>query len=108
ILQAKCAGCHNSDKAKGGLILTDSSSILKGGENGKVFIAGNALTSLMIQRILKDIEDEHRMPPKGKPQLSIDEVSLLRSWIQSGGKFDVPLSFFKEKDTLFQSVKAIY
>lgn len=108
ILQAKCAGCHNADKAKGGLILTDSSSILKGGENGKVFIAGNALTSLMIERILMDIDNEHRMPPKGKPQLSIDEVSLLRSWIQRGGKFDVPLSAFREQDTLFQSVKAVY
>ncbi len=108
ILKAKCASCHNSDKAKGGLILTDSSSILKGGENGKVFTAGNALTSLMIERIMLDIEHEHKMPPKGKPQLSIDEVALLKSWIQSGGKFDVPLSSFAVQDTLYQSVKFIY
>lgn len=108
ILQAKCVGCHNSSKPKGGLVLSDSSSILKGGENGKVFIAGNALTSLMIERILLDIEHEHKMPPKGKPQLSIDEVSLLRAWIQSGGKFDVPLSAFAVQDTLFQAVKSVY
>jgi len=108
ILQAKCVGCHNINKPKGGLILSDSLSILKGGENGKVFIAGNALTSLMIERILLDIEDEHRMPPKGKSQLSIDEVSLLRSWVQSGGRFNVPLSAFREQDTLFQAVKTVY
>src|SRR5690606_32692763 len=76
--------------------------------NGKVFISGNALTSLMIERILLDIEHEHKMPPKGKPQLSIDEVSLLRAWIQSGGKFDVPLSAFAGQDTLFQAVKSVY
>lgn len=108
ILQDKCMGCHNSSKPKGDLVLSDSASILKGGKNGKLFLAGNPATSLMIQRLLLDIEDQHRMPPKGKPQLSIDEISLLNAWVQSGGKFNVPLATFSERDTLFQSVKAVY
>ncbi|MDR2275941.1 MAG: chitobiase/beta-hexosaminidase C-terminal domain-containing protein [Sphingobacterium sp.] len=108
ILQAKCMGCHNSNKPKGGLVLSDSTGILKGGKNGKLFIAGDPVNSLMIERLLLDIENQHRMPPKGKPQLSIDEISLLRAWVKSGGKFNVPLSVFSEQDTLFQSAKAIY
>lgn len=108
ILQAKCMGCHNSSKPKGDLILSDSSSILKGGKNGKLFIAGDPIKSLMIERLLLDIENQHRMPPKGKPQLSIDEISLLKAWVKSGGKFDVPLSAFNDQDTLYQSVRAVY
>ena len=108
ILQAKCMACHNSSKPKGDLILSDSSSILKGGKNGNLFLAGNPATSLMIQRLLLDIEDQHHMPPKGKTQLSIDEIALLKAWVQSGGKFNVPLIAFGEHDTLFQSVKAVY
>ncbi|MFZ4260437.1 c-type cytochrome domain-containing protein [Sphingobacterium sp. HJSM2_6] len=108
ILQAKCMSCHNSSKAKGNLILSDSSSMLKGGKNGKLFTAGDPIKSLMIERLLLDIENQHRMPPKGKPQLSIDEISLLKAWIKSGGKFDEPLAAFNEQDSLYQSVKAVY
>ncbi|MGE8292039.1 MAG: c-type cytochrome domain-containing protein [Sphingobacterium sp.] len=108
IFQAKCMGCHNSNKPKGGLILSDSTAILKGGKNGKLFIAGNPMNSLMIERLLLDIENQHRMPPKGKPQLTIDEIALLRAWVKSGGKFNVPLAAFSEQDTLFQSAKAVY
>ena len=108
ILQAKCMSCHSSSKPKGNLILTDSISILKGGKHGKLFISGDPMKSLMIDRLLLDIENQHRMPPKGKPQLSIDEINLLKAWIKSGGKFDIPLSAFKEQDTLYQSVKAVY
>ncbi len=108
ILQAKCMSCHSSSKAKGNLILSDSSSILKGGKNGQLFLAGEPMKSLMIERLLLDIENQHRMPPKGKPQLSIDEISLLKAWVKSGGKFDVPLSAFNEQDSLYQSVKAVY
>ena len=108
ILQAKCMGCHNSSKPKGELILSDSTSILQGGKNGILFTTGNPATSLLIQRLLLDIEDQHHMPPKGKTQLSIDEIALLKNWVQSGGQFNVPLMAFGEQDSLFQSVKAVY
>lgn len=108
IFQAKCMGCHNSNKPKGGLVLSDSTAIAQGGKSGKLFIAGDPMKSLMIERLLLDIEHQHRMPPKGKPQLSIDEIALLRAWVNSGGKFNMPLAAFSEQDTLFQSVKAVY
>ncbi len=108
VLQAKCVSCHNNNKPKGGLILTDSAAILKGGKNGKAFIAGNPLNSMMIERILLDLDHQHRMPPKGKPQLSADEIMLLKAWVTSGAKFNVPLSAFREQDTLYQAIKTIY
>jgi hypothetical protein len=51
IFEAKCQSCHNADKTKGGLKLTDEQSILKGGKKGKLFVAGNPQISLLLQRI---------------------------------------------------------
>ena len=74
ILEAKCIGCHNPDKLKGKLILTDSASIHKGGKTGKLFVAGNPDKSLLIQRIHLPHENKKHMPPAGKTQLTPDET----------------------------------
>ncbi|MBL7762725.1 MAG: hypothetical protein JNL23_04795, partial [Chitinophagaceae bacterium] len=70
ILEKKCAGCHNPDKMKGELILTDSISIMKGGKSGKLFIPGDADLSLILERIHLPWEEKKHMPPEGKPQLT--------------------------------------
>src|SRR3546814_197877 len=41
VLEEKCFSCHNPDKAKGELILTDTAGILAGGENGTLFQPGD-------------------------------------------------------------------
>jgi len=48
ILRKKCSGCHNPDKMKGELILTDTLSILKGGKTGKLFVPGDPEISLLL------------------------------------------------------------
>ena len=40
-LETKCFACHNEAKAKGGLLLTTTEGILKGGENGEVILGNN-------------------------------------------------------------------
>lgn len=108
ILETKCIGCHNDKKPKGKLILTDTASLLAGGKNGKLFVAGSPEESLIIERLLLDIDHKHRMPPKGKPQLTNGELTLIQAWVSHGAKFNLPLSFLAERDTLFQAVKMVY
>lgn len=87
IFKSKCNSCHNSGKVKGGLILTDTIAIKKGGDNGVLFIAQQAENSLLLQRIhLPEEVDEH-MPPKGKKQLSDEEIKLLQWWISGKAEF---------------------
>ncbi|MFN7119063.1 MAG: c-type cytochrome domain-containing protein, partial [Saprospiraceae bacterium] len=88
ILQEKCVSCHNANKQKGKLRLDEPEFILKGGKNGAVVVAGNAAESELIKRLLLELNDEHHMPPKGKPQPSEEEITLLKWWIAEGCSFD--------------------
>jgi mono/diheme cytochrome c family protein len=99
IFEAKCVSCHQPSKSKGGLIMTDTSSFAKGGEKGPIFIKGNADSSRMIQYALLPMEDELHMAPKGKPQLTEDEVELIKAWIASGGDFHRKVNEYDLKDT---------
>lgn len=83
IISAKCNNCHNPSKAKGGLIMTTVDDLLKGGENGSIFDADEPLFSPMLARINLPLEEKEHMPPKGKKQLTTDEIRLLEWWIQN-------------------------
>ena len=88
ILQAKCTQCHSASKSKGDLRMDQLALLVKGGENGPAFIAGKGAESDMIKRcLLPENEDEH-MPPKGKPQLTADQIALLSWWIDQGAPAD--------------------
>ncbi|MCL6293870.1 c-type cytochrome domain-containing protein [Jejuia spongiicola] len=88
IFEKKCNVCHNNDKAKGGLLLVDSESILKGGENGKVVIAGNASKSELYRRITLDPNHKEFMPTEGRTPLTNEETLLIKWWINEGLAFD--------------------
>lgn len=83
ILKSKCYSCHNAGKQKGGLQMDDLSSLMKGGKNGKVIIAGDDLNSQLITRLLLPIDDDKHMPPKEKPQLTESQITLLQWWIKN-------------------------
>ncbi|MEO6150035.1 MAG: c-type cytochrome domain-containing protein, partial [Mucilaginibacter sp.] len=77
IFQSKCVSCHNADKIKGGLLLTDPEAIMKGGKNGNFIVAGKPELSLLLKRVHLPQEDKEHMPPKGKTQLTDQEALLL-------------------------------
>lgn len=84
VLTAKCNKCHSEEKSKGDLRMDTYEMAIKGGENGKNFVAGNLKDSLSIVRIvLPDSDDEH-MPPEGKDQLTPEEIALLKWWVEQG------------------------
>lgn len=98
ILYNKCQKCHNSSKKKGNLRLDLPDLILKGGKHGPVVIAGNSSKSEIYTRLLLPEEDEKRMPPKGKTQISEDEIEIIKWWIDEG-KADFKLTVAQVKQT---------
>ena len=88
ILKDKCYGCHSNIKQKGKLRLDEKAWILKGGEDGIIIHAGEAMNSVLYKNILLDPVDEKHMPPKGKPQITDQERMLLEWWINTGASFD--------------------
>ena len=108
ILEAKCLNCHSASKAKGGLVLADTTSLMRGGESGPALVKGSVSQSLMIERLLLDLDHEHRMPPKGKPQLTPDELALINAWIASGADFSGPLAALSPDDTIRHLAAALY
>ena len=88
ILEAKCMSCHNDRKAKDGFNMAQTALLSKGGEEGPPWLAGQPDSSLMIRRIMLALDDDRHMPPKGKPQLSPQEIELLHRWIADGADLE--------------------
>ncbi len=91
ILNNKCLSCHNPKRRKGELLLHTEKDILKGGENGEVIIAKNALQSELFRRINLPKTDEDHMPPKDKSQPTKEEISLIGAWIDAGPDFEMSI-----------------
>jgi len=107
VLMAKCAYCHNDQKMKGGLNMKDIASMIKGGKNGAMWVSGDPEKSLMIQRMLLDLDDKNHMPPKGKTQLSSAEMHLFAEWIRAGANAKKTYHALAETDTLKKIIAKI-
>jgi uncharacterized membrane protein/mono/diheme cytochrome c family protein len=88
ILEMRCVQCHNTSKQKGDLRMDELALLLKGGKGGPALVAGKSEESDMIRRCLLPEKDDEHMPPKGKPQLSSDQIALLSWWIDQGAPAD--------------------
>jgi uncharacterized membrane protein len=100
ILDQKCVSCHNADKVKGQLMLTDAESLLKGGKSGRLFVPGNPQVSLLLERIHLPLEEKKHMPPSGKPQLTAEEVQLLALWVKANADFKQKVITLPANDSL--------
>jgi uncharacterized membrane protein len=106
ILRGKCLSCHNEQKQKGGLSMETEASMLKGGKHGKLWDNTIPENSLLLIRAHLPIDAKEHMPPKGKPQLTNDELEILRIWIKSGASFSQKAADLAETDSLRQYLKA--
>jgi uncharacterized membrane protein/mono/diheme cytochrome c family protein len=95
ILEARCVQCHNASKKKGDLRMDELALLLKGGEGGPAFVSGKSAESDMIKRCLLEERDDDHMPPKGKPQLTTDQITLLAWWIDQGAPSDKKVADLK-------------
>lgn len=100
ILSVHCTNCHNANKKKGDLRMDTFEHLIKGGENGAVFVAGKSIDSEMLKRCLLPLENDEHMPPKGKPQLSDNQIALLTWWIDQGAPVDKKVADLKADDKI--------
>lgn len=100
ILKEKCMNCHNTSKSKGDLSFETEAQILKGGKNGSLWDLSAKHLGLLLQRVHLPIETEEHMPPKGKAQLTVEEIEILHHWVKNGSSFTQKISELPENDTL--------
>ena len=100
VLINKCLECHNEKKMKGGLNLSTFVSFQRGGKTGAAFTVGDPDQSLFIQRALLNMDDNKHMPPKGKMQLTQEELFLFREWTKRNADTLLRLHQIDIKDTL--------
>ncbi len=81
LLVEQCYKCHSAQaaKVKGGLLLDSKQGIAKGGEGGKVLVAGEPEKSRLIEA-LRWTDPEMKMPPK--KQLTAQQIQWFEAWVK--------------------------
>ncbi len=95
IFKEKCVSCHNDSKTKGGLNMSTIAKLLKGGKNGPIWKAGDLVHSKFLARAILPLENKEHMPPKGRNQLSPDEIKVLTNWVKEGALSNQKISDLK-------------
>lgn len=88
MFESKCYNCHGPKKQKGKLRLDSRESIIKGGEDGKTIVPGKAEESELVKRLLLPLANKDHMPPRGKPQLSREQIDVIKWWVAEGVDFN--------------------
>ena len=104
LLKLRCYNCHAALKQKNGLRLDGALFIKKGGKNGKIFVAGNTFKSPLYTSLVLPIDDEKHMPPKGKHQLSQNEILIIERWIKSGASFEDIIDTINNKEVANKNI----
>lgn len=100
ILDRTCVQCHGSGKQKGDLRLDNLKDMLKGGKEGPVIIIGKSAESELIKRCLLPLNDEKHMAPKGKTQLTENQIALISWWIDQGAPDEKKVAELKSNDAV--------
>jgi len=91
ILAEHCLKCHGQDEKqrKAKLRLDDRDNTLA----MKSIIPGDADGSELIKRLLTHDEDEIMPPPKERRPLTAEQITILKTWIAEGARYDKHWSF---------------
>lgn len=84
LLEAHCLKCHSGEKPKADFRLTSREAALRGGRNGVDIIPGQSGKSVLIYAVAGQIEDLQMPPPGRGTPLTLEQVALLRAWIDQG------------------------
>src|SRR5262245_4124690 len=85
ILRKTCIACHGSVVAASGLRLDSRRSALAGGYSGPVIKPGQSAGSRLIH-LVAGLEEGKVMPLQGD-RLSLEQVGLMRAWIDQGAEW---------------------
>ena len=87
VFDAHCVECHGDDDPEGDLVLLNRASLMKGGEDGPVIVAGNPDRSRLNRMV--EWRQKPYMPfvKKGrKKKLPADAIAILRAWVADGAR----------------------
>lgn len=86
LINTYCIDCHEDDDPDGGYDMSTHAGMLKAGEKaGPGVIPGDPDGSPLVKYIRGELQP--RMPKK-EAALSVEELHMIRSWIQAGAKDD--------------------
>jgi hypothetical protein len=90
IFEKSCTKCHDGVKPKARLRLDSLEGVLKGGEDGKVVLAGDSAGSMLVHNVAHaGNADDYMPPPRNKAgiqPLTKEQIGLIRAWIDQGAK----------------------
>jgi mono/diheme cytochrome c family protein len=86
-LVTTCGQCHLGNNPRGGFSVATFERMMKGGESGRVIVAGN-LEGSRLWRLVN--ADEAPVMPAGQGRITRKWHADLRTWITEGAKFDGP------------------
>jgi len=98
ILNVKCISCHNPDKLKGELDLTNIEKIMKGGKSGNTIVAGDLEKSELFHRITLPQSSSKFMPADNQPILTPIEIGFIKRWIESGADYKKNITALQADD----------
>jgi uncharacterized membrane protein len=117
LLKRYCYECHSeagvnpvhaAGKVKGKLLMTSIESLQKGGSSDQpALVPGDVASSLMIEVMHYEIDDEEHMPPEDSDQPSADEVALLEWWIKAGAPTDKTVAEAGGAEAFFPAIEAL-
>ena len=90
MFEKSCLKCHSGEKPKSKYRIDTLANAIKGGESGEAaIIPGNSAKSPMAAYV-SDLVEDMEMPPTEKrdkyPQLTKEQIGLIRAWIDQGAK----------------------
>ena len=81
IFRESCFGCHNADKTKGGLNLTNYATMMQGGGSGAAIAPGDPDASYLFQLVTHQSEPHM---PLNSPKLPDEKLAIIRRFIEEG------------------------
>ncbi|HVR35137.1 MAG TPA: c-type cytochrome domain-containing protein [Methylomirabilota bacterium] len=92
IFEASCAECHGPKRQKSKYRLDDPEIAVKGGSSGEAaIIPGTPEKSVLLLQAAGLIKDMEMPPVENRdrfPQLTPEQLGLIRAWIAQGAKFE--------------------
>ena len=107
VLQQKCYSCHNAEKSKGNLQMQTKELLTKGGKSGRLWDTTKADLGILLSRVHLPLDDKKHMPPRGKVQLTDEEVVLLAEWIKAGSSFNQMVSSLSVQSPVYSYAQNI-
>jgi hypothetical protein len=91
LLERSCLPCHSGERPKGGFLVTQRATVLRGGKRGEPAVVPGKPEASPMLRFVQDSVEDLEMPPLARrekyPPLTKDEVAKLSRWVAQGASW---------------------